>query len=189
MIIKIADPKSNQFIMALVVVTQICVRMYSTAKSCLTPCNPIGCSHQAPLSMGLSRQKYWSGCHFLRQGIFPTQGLNPRLPHCRWILYCLSHHGSTRILGWVAYPFYRASSGSRNRTGVSCIVRGFFTTWSTREARFRGGWCSESSNYQCWWTYSQILVSIKGTTFLGDVKNTYTPSESKISLLTFYSKK
>ena len=81
MIIKIADPKSNQFIMALVVVTQICVRMYSTAKSCLTPCNPIGCSHQAPLSMGLSRQKYWSGCHFLRQGIFPTQGLNPRLLH------------------------------------------------------------------------------------------------------------
>ena len=27
----------------------------------------------------------------LLQGIFPTQGLNPGLPHGRWILYCLSH--------------------------------------------------------------------------------------------------
>ena len=30
----------------------------------------------APLSMGFSRQEYWSGCHFILQGIFPTQGLN-----------------------------------------------------------------------------------------------------------------
>ena len=28
------------------------------------------------------------GCHFLLQGIFPMQGLNPRFPHCRQILYC-----------------------------------------------------------------------------------------------------
>ena len=43
----------------------------------------------------------------LFQGIFPTQGSNPGLPHCRWILYQLSHQGSSRILGWVAYPFSR----------------------------------------------------------------------------------
>ena len=30
----------------------------------------------------------------LLQGIFPTQGSNPGLPHCRWILYQLSYHGS-----------------------------------------------------------------------------------------------
>ena len=30
----------------------------------------------------------------LLQGIFPTQGSNPDLPHCRWILYLLSHKGS-----------------------------------------------------------------------------------------------
>ena len=29
----------------------------------------------------------------LLQGIFPTQGLNPGLPHCRWIHYQLSHQG------------------------------------------------------------------------------------------------
>ena len=34
------------------------------------------------------------GCHALLQGIFPTQGLNPGLPHCRQILYKLSHQGS-----------------------------------------------------------------------------------------------
>ena len=34
------------------------------------------------------------GCHSLLQEIFPTQGLNPGLPHCRWILYQLSCHGS-----------------------------------------------------------------------------------------------
>ena len=44
---------------------------------------------QASLSMGFSRQEYWSVLHALLQGIFPTQGLNPCplcLLHCRWIL-------------------------------------------------------------------------------------------------------
>ena len=31
------------------------------------------------------------GCLSLLQGIFPTQGSNPGLPHCRRILYRLSH--------------------------------------------------------------------------------------------------
>ena len=31
------------------------------------------------------------GCHALLQGIFPTRGSNPSLPHCRQILYHLSH--------------------------------------------------------------------------------------------------
>ena len=56
----------------------------------------------------------------LFQEIFPTQGLNPGLPHCRLILYQLSHQGNPRILEWVAYPFSRVSSWPRNRTGVSC---------------------------------------------------------------------
>ena len=34
------------------------------------------------------------GCHFLLQRIFLTQGSNPGLPHCRQMLYCLSHQGS-----------------------------------------------------------------------------------------------
>ena len=45
------------------------------------------------------------GCHALLQGIFPTQGLNEGLSHCRQILYCLSHQGSPRILEWVTNLF------------------------------------------------------------------------------------
>ena len=41
----------------------------------------------------------------LLQGIFPTQGSNSSLLHCRRIVYQLSHKGSPRILEWVAYPF------------------------------------------------------------------------------------
>ena len=50
------------------------------------------------------------GSHSLLQGIFPTQGSNPGLPHCRRILYQLSHHGNATVLEWVAYPFSRGSS-------------------------------------------------------------------------------
>ena len=56
------------------------------------------------------------GSLFLLQEIFPTQGSNPGLPHCRCILYQLSHQGSLRILEWVAYPFPRRSSKPRNQT-------------------------------------------------------------------------
>ena len=41
------------------------------------------------------------------QGIFPTQGSNPGLPHCRQILYQLRHQGNPWKLGWVVYPFSR----------------------------------------------------------------------------------
>ena len=66
----------------------------------------------------------------LLQGIFPTQGSNWGLPHCRWILYQLSHQGSPRILEWVAYPSSSGSSQARSWTGVSCIAGGFFTNWA-----------------------------------------------------------
>ena len=36
------------------------------------------------------------GCHALPQGVFSTQGSNPGLPHCRRILYHLSHQGSPK---------------------------------------------------------------------------------------------
>ena len=66
----------------------------------------------------------------LLQGIFPTQGLNPGLPHCGHILYQLSYKGSPRILEWVAYPFSSRSSWPRNWTGVSYIAGRFFTSWA-----------------------------------------------------------
>ena len=41
-------------------------------------------ARQAPLSMGLSRQEYWSGQPCPLQGVFLTQGLNP---HHRCLLH------------------------------------------------------------------------------------------------------
>ena len=68
------------------------------------------------------------------QRIFPNQGLNPGLPHCRQILYQLSPKESPRILEWVAYPFSSRSSQPRDQTRVSCIAGRFFNIWLTREA-------------------------------------------------------
>ena len=79
-------------------------------------------------------QNTGEGSLSLLQGIFPTPGLNSGLPHCRWILYQLSHQGSPRILEWVAVPFSRGSSSPRNRTGISCIAGGSFTNRAMREA-------------------------------------------------------
>ena len=63
-----------------------------------------------------------------------VMGLNPCLPHCRWILYQLSHKESPGILECVAYPFSSRSSWPRNQTRVSCTAGGFFTSWATKEA-------------------------------------------------------
>ena len=92
---------------------------------------PRGLTCQAFLSTGILQARILD-CHALLYGILPTQGLNPGLPHCRQILYQLSHQGSPRILEWIAYPSSRGSSQPRNWTGVSCIAGGFFTSWATK---------------------------------------------------------
>ena len=72
---------------------------------CPTLCNPMGCSPPGSSVHGDSPGKNTGvGCHALLQGIFPNQGWNPGLLHCRWILYCLSHQGSPRTLEWLSYP-------------------------------------------------------------------------------------
>ena len=85
-------------------------------------------------SMEFSRPEYWVDSLSLLQRIFPTQGLNPGLPHYRRILYQVSHKGSPKILEWVAYPFSSRSFPPRNWSRVSCIAGRFFTNWAIREA-------------------------------------------------------
>ena len=63
-------------------------------------------------SMEFSRSEYWSvprilGSLSLLQGIFPTQGSNPGLLHCRQFLYSLSHHTSfifPPVKFWISSP-------------------------------------------------------------------------------------
>ena len=54
--------------------------MCLVAQSCLTLCDPWTVDCQAPLYMEFFRHFSGVGCHFLLQGIFPTQGLNLGLP-------------------------------------------------------------------------------------------------------------
>ena len=78
--------------------TQHTMQNILASKSCPILCNPIDCSppgssvHEDPPSKNTSL-----GCHALLQVIFPTQGSHHGLPHCRWILYHLSHQGSPSL--------------------------------------------------------------------------------------------
>ena len=88
---------------------------------CLTLCNPMDYTVH-----GILQARILDGVAF-PFFLFPNQGLNPGLLHCRQILYQLSHKESPKTLEWVTYPFFRGSSQPRNRTRVSCIAGRFFT--------------------------------------------------------------
>ena len=98
--------------------------------SCIWLCDPVDYTVPGILQ---ARILEWVAFPFSRgslsllQRIFPTQGSNPGLPHCRQILYRLSHKGSPRILECVAYPFSSRSSRPRNQTQGQ-------TNWAIREA-------------------------------------------------------
>ena len=59
-------------------------------QSCLTLCDPMDCTGLL-CSWDSPGKDTGVDCHFLLQGIFPTQGSNPGLLHCRQTLYHLSH--------------------------------------------------------------------------------------------------
>ena len=63
------------------------------AQLCPTLCNPLDCS-----PWNSPGQNTGVGSLSLLPGIFPTQGSNPGLPHCRQVLYQLSHQGSLNML-------------------------------------------------------------------------------------------
>ena len=71
--------------------------MCLVTQSCPTLCNPWTVARQAPLSMGFSSQEYWSGCHFILQGIFQTQGSNPHLLRWQADSLPLSYLGSSEF--------------------------------------------------------------------------------------------
>ena len=72
-----------------------CAVLYLVAQLCLTlsdpmDCSPPGCS----VHLDSPDKNTGVGCHALLQRIFPIQGLNPGLLHCRQILYHLNHQES-----------------------------------------------------------------------------------------------
>ena len=61
----------------------VCTLYYGgglVTKSCPTIATPWTVAHQAPLSIGFSRQEYWSGLPFLSPGNLPDPGIEPASP-------------------------------------------------------------------------------------------------------------
>ena len=102
------------------------------AKSCLALRNSV---------YGISAGKNTGvGCHYLLQGIFPTQGSNPGLLPCRKILYHQSHQGSIKhciiyILysKWIAKVLFSVYHICSVRTSTSTIT---ITRWKIKEKSF-----------------------------------------------------
>ena len=86
--------------------TPVRVSEVKVGQLCLTLWDTRDCSMPGSSLLGDSTgQSTGVGSSSLLQGIFPTQGSNPILLHCRRIIYPQSHQRSPRILEWVAFPF------------------------------------------------------------------------------------
>ena len=75
-----------------------CVQLFAT---------PWTVAHQVLCPWDFPGKSTGVDCHFLLQEIFPTQGSNPGLPHCRQTLYCLSHQEKGNISNPFPLPTYR----------------------------------------------------------------------------------
>ena len=65
-----------------------CAVLCVVTQLCQTLCDPINSGPPGSSVRGDSSGRNTGvGCHALLQGIFPTRGLNPGLPHCKWIHY------------------------------------------------------------------------------------------------------
>ena len=62
------------------------------------------------------------GCHALLQGIFPIQGSNLGLLHCRHILYCLSYQGSPVVKGPGAQEATDTAMFLAKEAGSNCCL-------------------------------------------------------------------
>ena len=97
------------------------------AQSCPPLCNPMSCSSPGSSVHGDSQSKNTGvSCHALLQGIFPTQGSNTVLPHCRWIFLPTEPPGKPKNTGVGSLSLLQRIFLARNQTGVSCIAGRFF---------------------------------------------------------------
>ena len=98
---------------------------------------------QAPLSMQFSRQEYWSGLPFPSPSDLLDPGIKPRSPHCKQILYNLSHQGSPKL--W----FFLKKDN----------------TWAVRRARKQGHskYCFCQGNTLLWGQICQYIIWLRNT--------------------------
>ena len=103
-----------------------CVSVCSAASVGMDSLQPYGPLFSRLLSPRDSPDKNTGvGNHPLLQGIFPNQGLNPGLPHCRQILYQLNHQGMLRWLLLCLYlqdPMSIVLHGKKKTNGNSINI-------------------------------------------------------------------
>ena len=123
------------------------------AQSCRTLCDPMDSSlHQAPPSMGFSRQEYWSGLPFPSPGNLPWRGV--QVPRDR-----------TQVSHFVDRHFTVWATQSRDQTRVSCIScmgKKILYHWATREAQ--KDWSSFIS--KCVKKFFSLIVQCSAFTLL-----------------------
>ena len=105
-----------------------CVRLFATSWTV---------AHQAPPSMGFSRQEHWSGLPFPSPGDLPDPGIEPRSPALQADAFTSELPRKPKNTRVVAISYSRRSSRPRNQTCVSCIfcigrwILYHCTTWET----------------------------------------------------------
>ena len=112
-----------------------------------------------------------AGCHFLLQGNFPTQGLNPGFLHCRQALYPLSHQGTGKANAKVCVSLYSKEWTSNTLSQVikSSILNYYFVDLC-KSANFSGHQYPLSQNkgaspHHC--TPCQLrLIQLSTTTYI-----------------------
>ena len=76
------------------------------AKLCPTLATPWTVAHQALLSVGFSRQEYWSGLPFPSPGVLPDPGMEPGSPALQTYSLLPSHWGSLHLGYWFKEVYF-----------------------------------------------------------------------------------
>ena len=111
-----------------------CAMLCLAAQSWQTLCDPMDYSSDYSVHWGSPGKNTGVGCHDLLQGIFPTQGLNPGLLHCRWTLYHPSHQRSP-FIALTAHNTYFTNPSTH--PFIHCLNDGclFFSPWKVSSTR------------------------------------------------------
>jgi len=139
-------------------------------------CDPMDCSLPGSSIHGIFQARTRVGCHFLLQGIFPTQGSNMGLLHCRQTLYCLSHKGNSVVAikrsktynwwiellksleQWFSVLWRRGMKDGnllpKERLGVS---------WDIVDCQSFGGGCGEWVATAMYWVEAQNMATYRTT--------------------------
>ena len=123
------------------------------AQLCPTLCDPMDCNPPGSSVHGDSPgNSSGVGCHALLQDIFPNQGSNPGLPHCRQILYWLSHNSERRkkaFHNWAVYEYW----GDKESTFTSVIKEEVMLDWAKCHGAWQKGSSSKGSETGGWWVH------------------------------------